>query len=302
MIKGYLVHLSFNFWADREVPEWELPYVTARPYQRFDDSTWQAILGRMVECGLNTVVIDLGDGVRYESHPEIAIENAWTTTHVREELARVRAMGLEPLPKLNFSACHDAWMGPHARCVSTPEYYQVCRDLIAEVIELFDTPRMFHLGMDEETAQHQRYYEHIVIRQYDLWWHDLFVLIEEVERHGVRPWVWSDYLWHHPESFFERMPATVLQSNWYYGSDFGGHVVPAQAYRDLAAHCYDQVPTASNWMTPESIGRTVEFCQQHIASERLLGFLQTVWKPTIGETRELHMQALDLAGAALADL
>ena len=302
MIQAYLVHLSFNFWADREVPEWGLPYVAARPYLRFDDSTWHAVLAKMVEVGLNTVVIDLGDGVRYDSHPEIAVENAWTTTRLREELAYVRAVGLEPIPKLNFSACHDVWMGPYARCVSTPEYYQVCRDLIAEVIELFDKPRLFHLGMDEETAQHQRYYEHIVIRQYDLWWHDLFVLIDEVEKHGVRPWVWSDYVWDHPDSFFDRMPATVLQSNWYYGGDFGEGVVPAKAYRDLAAHSYDQVPTASTWTTSESIARTVEFCQTHIQPERLLGFLQTVWKPTIEETCEIHMRALDLAGAALASL
>ena len=302
MIKGYLVHLSFNFWADRDVPEWGLPYVAAQPYLRFDESMWQAILEKMVEHGLNTVVIDLGDGVQYQSHPEIGVENAWTTEHLRDELARIRGMGLEPIPKLNFSACHDVWMGPHARRVSSPEYYQVCRDLIAEVIELFDGPRLFHLGMDEETAQLQRYYQHIVIRQYSLWWHDLFVLVDEVEKHGARPWVWSDYVWCHPESFFERMPKSVLQSNWYYGGDFGEDVASAQAYRRLEARGYDQVPTASNWTTPESIASTVRFCREHIASDRLLGFLQTVWKPTIEACRDLHMEALDLAAEALGGL
>jgi hypothetical protein len=94
----------------------------------------------------------------------------------------------------------------------------------------------------------------------------------------------------------------VLQSNWYYGADFGESVAYAQAYRDLDARAYDQVPTASNWTTPESIARTVRFCREHVAPERLLGFLQTVWKPTIEETRPLHMQALDLAGKALGDL
>lgn len=302
MIKAYLVHLGFNFWADREVPEWNLPYVAARSYLRFDDDTWRAILDKMVEVGLNTVLLDLGDGLRYETHPEIAVDNAWTTDRLRHELERARGMGLEPLPKLNFSACHDVWLGPYARCVSTPEYYQVCRDLIAEVIKLFDTPRLFHLGMDEETARHQRYYEHVVIRQYDLWWHDLDVLLDEVERHAVRPWVWSDYVWDHPASFYERMPTSVLQSNWYYGSDFGDGITAPQAYRGLEDHGYDQVPTASTWTTPESIQKTVAFCQQQIAPERLLGFLQTVWKPTIDETLELHMQALELAGAALGEI
>ena len=66
----------------------------------------------------------------------------------------LRALGIEPLPKLNFSTCHDAWLGPYSRMVSTPAYYDVCRDLIDEVAELFGGPRFFHLGMDEETAQH----------------------------------------------------------------------------------------------------------------------------------------------------
>jgi hypothetical protein len=299
LIWAYLIHLSYNMWADREASEWNLPYVSAKPYLRFDDALWEDLLHAMVDHGLNMVVLDLGDGVRYDSHPEIAVKGAWTPARLRQELAHVREIGLEPIPKLNFSACHDAWLGPYARCVSTETYYRVCADLIAEVIELFDRPRFFHLGMDEETARHQRYYEYVVIRQYDLWWHDLLFLVEQVEGAGVRPWVWSDYLWDHGDVFFRRMPKSVLQSNWYYGAEFGDAVSAenaprVQAYRDLEAHQYDQVPTGSSWTTPENIGRTVRFCREHIAPERLRGFLQTVWKPTLEECRERHMQAIAL--------
>ena len=299
-IWAYLVHLSYNMWADREAPEWNLPYVSARPTLRFDDSLWDDLLQAMVDQGLNMVVLDLGDGVRYQSHPEIAVEGAWTTGQLRDELARVREMGLEPIPKLNFSACHDAWLGPYARCASTETYYRVCADLIAEAIDLFCRPRFFHLGMDEETARHQRYYEYVVIRQYDLWWHDLLYLVEQVEQGGVRPWIWSDYLWDHGELFFQRMPRSVLQSNWYYGAEFGPEVEHARAYLDLEAHQYDQVPTGSNWTTPENFGRTVDYCREHITPDRLFGFLQTVWKPTLEECREQHMQAIALAGGARA--
>jgi hypothetical protein len=295
-IWAYLVHLSYNMWADREAREWDLPYVSAKPYLRFDGSLWNDLLQAMVDHGLNMVVLDLGDGVRYQSHPEIAVEGAWTTGRLRDELARVREMGLEPIPKLNFSACHDTWLGPYVRCVSTEAYYRVCADLIAEVIDLFDRPRFFHLGMDEETARHQRHYEYVLIRQYDLWWHDLLYLVKQVEQGGVRPWIWSDYLWDHGEVFFQRMPQSVLQSNWYYGAEFGTEIDRARAYLDLEAHHYDQVPTGSNWTTPENFGRTVRFCRQHLAPERLLGFLQTVWKPTLEECRERHMQAIELVG------
>jgi hypothetical protein len=300
MIWGYLAHLSYNMWSDRDVPEWD-EYLGAKPYLRFDESMWDEILDKMVAVGANVVVIDLGDGVQYDSHPEIAVKHAWTVARLRDELSRLRDMGLEPIPKLNFSTSHDAWLGPYARCVSTDLYYGVCRDLIAEVCDIF-RPRFFHLGMDEETARYQRHYEYVVIRKHDLWWRDLAFFVGEVESHGVRPWIWSDYVWDHPDAFYERMPHSVLQSNWYYGAEFGEEVARSKAYLDLEAHGYDQIPTGSNWSADENIARTVAYCSEHISPERLLGFLQTVWRPTLEACREKHMQALDLLGEARARL
>ena len=295
---GYLIHLSFNMWADRDAPDWDVEHVSAKPYLRFDDGLWRDLCDKMVQVGVNAVVIDLGDGVQYQSHPEIAVEGAWTTERLRHELRALRELGIEPFPKLNFSTAHDAWLGPYARCVSTDLYYQVCRDLVAEVIDLFDVPRFFHLGMDEETAHHQRHYQYALVRQYDLWWHDLCFLVDQVASGGSRAWVWSDYVWDHPDTFYQNMPASVVQSNWYYRPEFGADVARCDAYLGLEAHGYDQIPTGSNWTCEENMVGTVEFCRQHIASERLLGFLQTVWKPTLESCRQRHEQALDLLGEA----
>lgn len=301
-IWAILWHLSYNMWADRDAPEWGHEYASARPYLRFDESLWNDLLPKAVKVGVNLAVIDLGDGIQYQSHPEIAVRDAWSVERLTRELTRMRDLGLEPIPKLNFSACHDAWLGEYARRVSTDAYYGVCRDLIAEVIELFDTPRFFHLGMDEETAQHQRYYEYVVIRQYDLWWHDLDFLVEQVEKRGVRAWIWSDYLWHHPEDFLARMPKSVLQSNWYYGSEFDPEMDRVKAYLDLEAHGYDQVPTGANWREPSNFPKTVSFCHQRIARPRLKGFLQTAWQPTLEACRPRHMEALEVVGRARAQL
>jgi hypothetical protein len=46
--------------------------------------------------------------------------------------------------------------------------------------------------------------------------------------------------------------------------------------------------------------RTVTYCAEHIDPQRLVGFLQTVWRPTLEACREQHMQALDLVGQARA--
>lgn len=300
MIWANLLHLSYNMWMDREDPDLSRPHLCAQPYLRFDEKLWRDLLRAMADAGLNAVVIDVGDGVAYESHPEIAVEGAWSADKLRSELAVAREMGIEPIPKLNFSTTHDIWLGPYSRRVSTPEYYDVCRDLIDEVVELFDNPRLFHLGMDEETAQHQVHYLYAVMRQHDLWWDDLLFLVDCVEKHGARAWIWSDYIWHHRDEFLQRMPQKVLQSNWYYGADFDEEIDYVRAYLDLEAHGYDQIPTGSNWSTPANFGPTVDFCSERIAPQRLIGFLQTTWRPTLEEFRAAHLEAISQVGQAIA--
>ena len=292
LIWGYLLHLGYNMWFDREVPDIGVAHLTARPHLRVEMEVWNDVLEQLKAAGANMVVIDLGEGIRYKSHPELAVRGSWGVKRLRKGLKRIRKMGIEPIPKLNFSACHDVWLGPYSRCVSTDPYYCVCKDLIAEVIDLFEKPRFFHLGMDEETAGHQRNYSCAVMRQHDLWWHDLEFLTDRVDRKGVRPWVWSDYVWKHPEEFHRRMPKSVLQSNWYYGQSFSQNIKAVKAYVGLEAHGYDQIPTGSNWTVPENFGKTVAHAADHIARERLLGFLQTTWRPALSDCRERHAEAI----------
>ena len=297
MIWANLLHLSFNMWEDRDEPSLiGLEYGTARwyrPFLTFDEELWKRLVHRMSEVGMNMVVIDLGDGVKYESHPEIAVENAWSTAKLCNELDRLRDLGLEPIPKLNFATTHDAWLGPYARLVSTPAYYEVCRDLIEEVSELFGNPRYFHLGMDEETAEHQRFYALAVMRQHELWWHDVTFFCDEVRRQGARPWVWSDHIWRHRKAYLEQMPRDVIQSNWYYGESFADDEVAVEAYVALESAGFDQIPTGSNHSNPDNFGRTVSHCMSRIEPERLAGFLQTPWRPTIEEYAQRHLDAIE---------
>jgi len=301
MIWANLLHLSCNMWGDREAPDIG-EYVTARPYLRFDDDLWRELLGKMAGAGMNMVVIDLGDGVRYDSHPEIAVDGAWTVSRLQEELAIARDLGLEPIPKLNFSTTHDTWLGPYSKCVSTDAYYAVCRDLIAEVCDIFGKPRFFHIGMDEEGYDCQRNFEYVVIRQFELWWRDLYYLVDQVESGGSRAWIWSDYLWGHPDEFFNKMPKTIVQSDWYYGEAFGESDAAVRAYTDLESHGYDQIPTGSNFVNAVNFGLIVPYCRKRIAPERLLGFLQTPWFPTLPACRDHHLRAIEQVRKAKDEL
>jgi hypothetical protein len=296
---GALWHMGTNMWSDIPIRKHGKGKTDDRNIKdkadtlRFDESVWQTLTARMQVAGMNQVVIDLGEALQYESHPELAVKGSWPIDKFRAELARLRAMGLEPIPKLNFSTAHNTWLKEYSRQVSTPTYYKVCANLIREVCDIFDKPRLFHLGYDEETAGHQRRYQYVVVRQGDLWWHDFLHLAKEVEKQDVRPWLWSDYCWDHPEEFVKRMPKSVLQSNWYYSTAFD----PAKskyvkAYLDLEKAGFDQVPTGSNWGSDVNFKGTVAFCRQHIAPERLKGFLMAPWLFTLPKWQKKNLQAI----------
>lgn len=297
-----LLHLSFNFAAGIMNPKWgNGPRTEFEP----EESIWNDAIKRMAAQGVNMVVINLDDSILWDSHPEISLKNSWTPGRMHDELNKIRNLGIEPIPLLNFSSTHDAWLGKYARMLSTRKYYEVCHDLINEAADLFDNPRFFHFGMDEETPRYQEHFDHVVVRQNDLWWGDLYFYMSEVIKRGIRPWIWSDYIWNKPEKFFKMMPKSVIQSNWYYGENFDleqpheSNIKGIKAYIQLEKEGYDQIPTGSNdQKNPKSIGNTVEFCRKHVNDKRLLGFLQTFWMPTIEKFSNPILQGIDLIGEA----
>src|SRR6185312_5964968 len=294
-----LLHLSFNFAACIKA------FGGIRTELELDEVLWNDALKKMADCGMNMILVNVEDSLKWDSHPEIAVRNAWSVSKLHSELDKMRKFGLEPIPMLNFSTTHDAWLGKYSRMVSTEKYYSICSDLIAESIEIFDKPRFFHLGMDEETVANQRRSDYVVLRQNDLWWADFYFFISEVEKRGAQPWIWSDYIWHLPQKFYKKMPKSVIQSNWYYGEDFGsdhlseGARIAVKAYEELNEHGYEQIPTGSNHLhNPKSIGNTVKYCKEHMGDSKLLGFLQTFWKPTIDTYRSLILEGVELTGEA----
>ena len=309
MIRANLIHLSYNMWNDdpkpfADQPDHILHETSYRPYLRFDDALWRHIVERMENLGMTMIILDVGDAVRFESHPEIALPDAWSREKLTQELAFCRKHGLEVIPKFNFSTCHDTWMGDYGRMVSTPAYYQVCRDLINETTELFDRPRFFHIGMDEEEARHQTRYLYACMRQGRLWWHDLQFLVDAVEARGARAMVWADKLWTCGiEEYAANMPKTVVQMNWYYGTYFADQDPTdnqpwfnrrtLEAFDELDARGYEQIPTGSNFTYRENLALLADYCSTRLTPGRLPGYCQTPWQPTTERWRKHHDDALD---------
>ena len=301
----YFIQLGSNMWNEvgntRHREHRSTP--SASETFLFDRGAWNEHTELLRKAGVNTLLMDVGEALRYESHPEINVAGSWDHDTMRRELDRLEGMGFEIIPKLNFSACHDTWLGEYSRMLSTRPYYEVCRDVIDEVCEVF-RPRHFHLGMDEETAANQRFQNFCAIRQYDLWWHDFYYLVECVEKHNARPWVWSDYGWSNEELFFQKMPREVLQNNWYYGAAFDPDKLSDAArihltfFDKLEAAGYDQVPTGSIFGCRENIMGLTRYAAEHIGKERLLGMMQTAWERTDPAWMHVHRAGVETLAEA----
>lgn len=290
-IWGFFLRISDHMWedgsnADRSTDKWYLPDSTYREENNISMETWDAMVKFLAERQYNLLMIDIGDGVKFDSHPEISAPDAWSKELLRKKIEEARTLGLEVIPKLNFSTAHDTWMKQYNRMISTPTYYKVCADLIAEMCELFDHPRLFHLGLDEENFQNQQGHEMIIIRGEKLYWHDSYFLFKECEKNGARPWVWSDYYWHHPELFIKYMPKEVLQSNWHYGTfrDYDPtkrqEYYRIKAYNDLSDMGYDQILTSASYERHDNAYQTVAHAKNTLSDDSVKGFITSPWMGT----------------------
>ena len=289
-----LVHLTTNCWYEEGndyhgKPSW----IWANPGSRelrLDKEMLLAYMQELKATGTNTLVLDVGDAVVLDSHPEIAVEGAYTKAELRALLQTAEEMGFELIPKMNFSTTHDYWMGDYARMVSSPAYYAFVRDVIDEVIDLF-RPRFFHIGMDEEGYELQKEYEYVVVRQKKMWWQDLYFYVECVERHGVRAMMWSDYAREKPEEFIEKCPRSVVQCVWYYFNKYGDNVEDKYKIRTrplllLDQAGFDQMPTGSVDFDKDALPLLAAYCKKRLTPSRLFGFMQTTWDPVLPDWQE----------------
>jgi len=287
------------------------------------EPTWRKRMEYARACGANTVVVDIAEMLQYPGHPEIWIDGAWSPEKMNGWVKWLKSIGFrDVIPSLNFSTDHDQWLGEYSRMISTPQYYRVCSDLIRATYEIFDKPRIFNYGMDEEsyhnlTTSPNHKNGIIVLRQGDLYWHDNRFFVDEIEKLGARAFCWSDRIWWDREGFLKNMPKSVLQSNWFYGPTFTPHAkgwrdyyqMEIDAYSILEKAGYDQVPGCSNYtgkrpdFTPQTnpnIKLTFEYCKKVIAPERLKGFHVMAWSSNGPNGDPDHFAACDQMKEAIA--
>ncbi len=315
MVWALLIHLGRNLWNEG-MPDGVVDHV------RCDEKVWRDVTDHLAECGGNMLVIDCAEALAYPSHPELAVEGTWSVAKMKAEIARLRAMGIEAIPKLNFSSAHDGWLKDYGRMLATPEYYRVVEDVIRDTVETFGHPRFFHLGWDEECFEMQRGYSLAVVRQGPLWWHDFLHTVAEVRRHGARPWIWSDKEWLKKDEFMANCPRDVVQSHWYYSPFFGDEALLVRdeakmraawaknglgnytlhVVKELDDAGFDQIPCGSNIYHDNNFPDFVDHCLRTVSPARLKGFLTAPWsevkKGVYDRERGKYLAACDqIAGA-----
>lgn len=310
-IWSILVHLSMHMW--------EKEYDTLP----FDDKMWEDIIRDSEKAGVNMIVLDIGDGIEFGSHPEIAMKGAWTRRRVRQEIRRLRDVGITLIPKLNFATPHNKWLGEYRRMLSTNTFYRLANDLIKEVYSLFEQPEFIHLGYDEEDARHVQHCEYAVYRQKDLFWHDLNFLYDSVADTGATPWVWSCPLYRHVDDYGKHFgPEDAVLSPWYYNAFNPKHWTPVESrqeyvtyynegiYKELGIKYVEEDPYLVNFrnVTPGVIEAgykfipcasvfnrcdwntydLVEYFKNTCPDEQVLGYMTAPWVSTLPMEKNLQ--------------
>ena len=179
-------------------------------------------------------------------------------------------------------------MGDYAFMVGTKAYYDFCRDIIEETIELFDTPEFFHLGLEEEDYGSQASNYIAVVRTPEKKTEDALYLFDICLARGVRPWIWADFnSYGGTEKFAKKIPKDVMISSWHYGfvrdgKAFEEYPESVRMMKTVVDLGYDLVPaTSTHWGFHLNAKETMLFCKKNISPEHLKGFMSAPWMLTI---------------------
>ena len=156
--RGFLLHITHYD------PGWMLK---KRREQSFDLGLALEITEELARQQFTTLFIGVSDGVQYARHPELTRRYSVPMEQLATLAERARQLGLEVVPKLNFSRSaingHDHWMrapGEEWHVHFDDDYYWATAfECIDEVIAACQPSRCFHVGMDED---HERSYTQYV--------------------------------------------------------------------------------------------------------------------------------------------
>lgn len=267
-VRGLLIHVTHYD------PAWCRKKEDEKP---FDAGVATAVARAAAEGGLNLLVIDCADGVKYRSHPELERHYTVPMQSLRDVLDSARGLGLELVPKLNFAQSHlhhhNDWFRPHHELRDSDEYWRLAFEIIDELIEEIKPPRFFHVGMDEDHDRSHAQYARAIER-----------LHSGLKERGLRAVVWNDSAhegtpWAdvHAEkcrAAEERIPKDVVEVLWSYRS------TASEPLKRLVDQGFEV------WGAPGATEEQVRAWRKDITELGGKGLLLTRWIPMTAENRD----------------
>lgn len=225
LLTGCLMHLDHN-GGHQHIKESDV--------FRFDEPLWEAIVDEMAKAGQNALFMNLGNGLHYATHPELAVPGAWTRERLKCEIEKLAEKGITLMPKLNFSMMHGFWLNEYRRMPASQTYYRVCRELISEVARLFKGAKYFHLGMDEEDKIRIHKHDQLgIVRQNELYWHDLQFLLDCVRDEGLTPVIWASEIMREYDAFKQNISnKNLVLFHYHYHAVKKEHWTPVDSRED----------------------------------------------------------------------
>ena len=159
------------------------------------------------------MLVDVQDSVAYPSHKEIATKNSIPSGQASEIVSKWKKNGIDVVPLLDFTSCHDSWLGVYDRMICSKPYDKAVRDLIHDAYGIFLSPRFIHIGFSNEDQENHKTDDLKVMRQGDLWMRYLIRTSGWVKETGARTWAWFDYPWGMSD-FLLDCPKDILYTNY----------------------------------------------------------------------------------------
>ena len=257
------------------------PLETASPSLRFDRALFREYTAYLQKNGVDTLILNLGDAVKYESHPEVSLPDALTREELLQEVTRLREMGFEVIPMLDFSAAHDVWLGEYAYMLSTTPYYRVCADLIDELIDLLE-PKYFHVGMGDESYELQKDFQYAATRRDDIWYHDLYCFTAAIRHDGAEVMLFADKMLENPGEGDKKTPYNFVMCNRYDGKLSASRLA---LYRTLVKN-YVQMPTYVGDADEQGIRLWKDYCEKTIPADKCFALAVEAHGAVIEDCRE----------------
>ena len=205
---------------------------------QFKRSYLNSLFQRLKRVGYTHVCFEIEDKVRLETCPDAAWPEAYSKEEFAAIIADAKAAGLASIPLVQTFG-HLEYVLRHAMfaplreeplchdqiCPSNPDAPAFVKRLCAEVNELFDNPRLMHVGADETRrlgvcpACAERVRKHGLSRLYV---GHMRSVCEPLIQSGTRPILWADMILGHPEALGQ-MPHEVIFCDWDYWTGDAPH-------------------------------------------------------------------------------